>query len=253
MASGAKGFGFDSRQAHNPSQTFRDMLRPSKKISRKELKEDKLVTTYSTVTSYYEEHKRAISIALVAAALVTVAIVVYVRNRADASEKAHAALGAVASYIDNGQYQIAIDGVPSRNIQGLRAIVENFGSSPGGELARFQLASALLALGKYDEALGQYKSFSPAGELLDAARRAGLGACYEGLKEYEDAGSEFEKAAAASPTDPRVPEFLHSAARNYAAAGEKEKAVELWKRLKKSYPATPYGRDAERYIVQYSL
>ncbi len=36
-------------------------------------------------------------------------------------------------------------------------------------------------------------------------------------------------------------------------AGEKEKAVELWKRLKKGYPATSYGRDAERYIVQYSL
>ncbi len=229
------------------------MLRPSKKISRKELKEDRLVTTYSTVTSYYEEHKRTISIVLVAVALVIVAVVVYVRNRADSSEKAQAALGAISSYIDNGQYQIAIDGVPGRNIQGLRAIVENFGASPGGELARFQLASSLLALGKYDEALEHYRSFSPPDRLLDAARRAGLGTCYEALKEYEDAGAEFEKAAAASATDPRVPEFLHNAARNYAAAGEKEKAVELWKRLKKSYPATSYGRDAERYIVQYSL
>jgi tetratricopeptide (TPR) repeat protein len=178
---------------------------------------------------------------------------VYVRNRADASEKAHAALGAISSYLDNGQYQTAIDGVPGRNIQGLRAIVENFGSSPGGELARFQLASSLQALGKYDEALEHYKDFSPPNALLEAGRRAGLGACYEARKEYEDAGAEFEKAAAADAKDPRVPEFIHHAARNYAAAGEKEKAVELWKRLKKSYPATAYGRDAERYIVQYSL
>jgi tetratricopeptide (TPR) repeat protein len=229
------------------------MLRPSKKITRKELKEDKLVSTYSTVTSYYEQNKRTISIALLAAAIVIAAIVIYVRNRADANEKAHAALGAISGYIDNGQYQTAIDGVPGRNIQGLRAIVENFGNSPGGELARFQLASSLLALGKYDEALEHYKSFSPPNALLESGRRAGLGACYEARKEYEDAGSEFEKAAAADPKDPRVPEFLHNAARNYAAAGEKEKAVELWKRLKKSHPATPYGRDAERYIVQYSL
>ncbi len=229
------------------------MLRPSKKITRKELKEDKLVTTYSLVTSYYEKNKRTISIALLATLLVIAAIVVYVRNRADASEKAQAGLGAISSYIDNGQYQTAIDGIPSRNIQGLRAIVENFGSSPGGELARFQLASALLALGKYDEALEHYKSFSPPNALLDAGRRAGLGTCYEARKEYEDAAAEFEKAAAADATDPRVPEFLHNAARNYAAAGEKEQAVEIWKRLKKSHAASSYGRDAERYIVQYSL
>ena len=229
------------------------MLRPSKKISRRELKEDKLVTTYSKVTSYYEQNKRTISIALLAVILVTVAIVVYVRNRTEASEKAFTALGAIASYIDNGQYQTAIDGVPGRNIQGLRAIVENFGNSPGGELARFQLASSLQALGKYEEALEQYKSFSPPSVLLDAGRYAGLGACYEALKDYRDAGSEFESAAAVASTDPRVPEFLHNAARNYAAAGEKERAVELWKRLKKTHPASAYGRDAERYIVQYSL
>jgi tetratricopeptide (TPR) repeat protein len=229
------------------------MLRPSKKITRKELKEDKLVSTYSSMTAFYEQNKRTINIAVLVVAMAIVAVVVYVRNREDASEKAHAALGAISSYIDNGQYQTAIDGVPSRNIQGLRAIVENFGNSPGGELARFQLASSLLALGKYDEALQHYKDFSPPSALLDAGRRAGLGTCYEALKEYEDAASEFEKAAAVDATDPRVPEFLHNAARNYAAAGEKEQAVELWKRLKKTHPASAYGRDAERYIVQYSL
>jgi tetratricopeptide (TPR) repeat protein len=229
------------------------MLRPSKKITRKEIKEDSLVSTYTSVTSYYEEHKRTIGIALVAAAVVIAAIVIYVRNRDDASEKAHAALGAISTYMENGQYQVAVDGIPGRNIQGLRAIVENFGNSPGGELARFQLASALLALRKYDEALEHYKSFSPPDPFLDAGRRAGLGACYEAKKEFRDAASEFEKAAAANPEDPRVPEFLHDAASNYAAAGEKEKAVDLWKRLKKNHATSAYGRDAERYIVQYTL
>jgi Flp pilus assembly protein TadD len=229
------------------------MLRPSKKISRKELKEDSLVSAYTSVTSYYEMHKRTIGIALFAVVVVVAAIVIYARNRADASEKAHAALGAVASYMDNGQYQTAIDGVPGRNVQGLRAIVANFGNSPGGEIARFQLASSLLALGKHAEALEHFDDFSPANAMLDAGRRAGLGACYEALKRYEDAASEFEKAAAADANDPRVPEFLNNAARNYAAAGEKEKAVDLWKRLKKGYGASAYARDAERYIVQYSL
>jgi tetratricopeptide (TPR) repeat protein len=229
------------------------MLRPSKKITRKEHKEDTLAATYSSVTSYYEENKRTIGIIVLAAAVAVIALVVYARNRTDESEKAQAALGAISTYIDNGQYQTAIDGVPARNVPGLKTIVENFGDSPGGELARFQLASAHLALGQFDEALKHFKDFSPSSDLLDAGRRAGLGACYEARKEYADAASEFEKAAAVSSTDPRVPEFLHMAAQNFALAGDREKAVDLWKRVKKSHPSSVYGRDAERFIVQYTL
>ena len=41
--------------------------------------------------------------------------------------------------------------------------------------------------------------------------------------------------------------------RNYARAGEKEKALDLYRRLKKNYPTTTYGRDADRFIEQLSV
>lgn len=229
------------------------MLQPKKKISKRELKEDTLVSSYAKVTKYYGTHKRTISIAITAVVAVVLITAVYLKNRADASEQALARLSQITSFYDNGQYQLAIDGVPARNIAGLKAIAEDGGSSPGGELARFYLANAYLNLGNYDEALNEFKSFSPSGDDIAIARYAGIAACYEAKREYSDAGSFFEKAASVSSTDTRVPEFLASAARAYANAREKEKALDLYRRLKKNHATTPYGRDADRYITQLSM
>jgi len=47
----------------------RTCFAPKKKISKRELKEDALITTYVKVTSLYEENKRTISIAVAVLAL----------------------------------------------------------------------------------------------------------------------------------------------------------------------------------------
>jgi hypothetical protein len=46
---------------------------------------------------------------------------------------------------------------------------------------------------------------------------------------------------------------LNNAARNYALAGDKAKAIELYKRLKKNFPTTTFGREADRYVAQLSV
>jgi tetratricopeptide (TPR) repeat protein len=229
------------------------MLRPKKKISKKEIKQDALVTTYARVTAYYEENKRTIGIATTVIALAVIAILVMLKNRSDANESAMLQLGQVQELFAGGQYQAAIDGVPERNVPGLKAIVDNYGSSRGGELARFMLASALFELGKYDEALQQFEDFSAPDAMLAASRFAGIAQCYEARKNYKEAAEYFEKAAGKNTKDISAPEYLSHAARNYGLTGEKERAIELYKRLKKNYPASQYARDVDRFIAQMSL
>ena len=228
------------------------MLRPKKKISKKELKQDALITTYAEITSFYERHKRNISIAITALVVVIIAIGLYFKNRSDNNEAATTSLGSIYSYFDSGQYQLAIDGVPEKNIQGLKAIVENYGSSRAGEIARFYLASAYYQLGSYDEALKDFEDCSPPGELLSVSRLSGIADCYEAKGDHLKAGENFEKAASKDSRDVNVAENLNNAARNYAEAGEKDKALELYRRLKKNFPATTFGRDADRFIAQLS-
>jgi TolA-binding protein len=229
------------------------MLRPKKKISKRELKEDALVSTYVKMTTFYETNKRNISIGLTVVVLAALAVVVILKNRSDNNEKAITALGAIFETYDAGQYQTAIDGIPEKNIQGLKSIVDNYGNSASGDLARFYLAGACLQLGRYDEALGAYQDYSPSGELLSVARLSGIGACYEAKGRFREAGESFEKAGTQYPKDISAAENLNNAARDFGQAGEKDRAIELYKRIKKNFPTTAFARDADRFIAQLSV
>ena len=229
------------------------MLQPKKKISKKQLKEDALVSSYVKVTNFYEKHKKQISITITAIIVIAVVALIYFRNRADNNERAVAQLAAVFTFFDNGQYQVAIDGAPERSIVGLRSIVDNYGGFDGGELARFYLANAYFQLDSTEDALRSFEDFSPGNEFLTVSRYSGIAACYEAMGEYREAAEFFERAASTGREGVDVAENLHHAARNYAASGENDKAVDLYMRLKKDYPTTRYGREADRFIAQLSV
>lgn len=229
------------------------MLSPKKKISKRELKEDALVTTYVKVTGFYEKNKKNISIAVTVVALLIIAAIIFLKNRADNSEKASAQLGEVFSVYDSGQYQQAIDGVPEKNIAGLKSIVDNYGSLRAGNYARFYLANAYFHLGKLELALEQFEDFSPSDDVLAVSRLAGMGSCSEALGKYRNAAEEFEKAATKYSQDAGAAENLSNAARCYAKAGDKQTAIELYKKVKKNYPTSTFARDVDRFIQELAV
>jgi len=229
------------------------MLRPKKKITKKQLKEDALVSSYVKVTTFYEKHKREISIGVTVAVVLAIVALIYFRNRADNDQRAMAQVAAVYKFFDNGQYQIAIDGAPERNIAGLRSIVDNYGGTDGGELATFYLASAYFQLDSTELALACFEDFSPGNQFLAVSRYSGIAACHEALGNYREAAEYFERAASADVEGVNVAENLHHAARNYAESGERAKALELYRRLKKNHPTTRYGREADRFITELSV
>jgi len=234
------------------------MLKPKKKITHKEMKQDTLITTYAKVTGYYDENKKYINYVFTAVVVIVIGIVIYLNNHRSNNVKAATELGKIfniydAAANDPRQYTVAVEGQPERGIMGLRSIVDNYGSTVSGELARFYLANSYLHLGKYDDALKQFDSFSSDNDLLSAAALAGIGACYEGKNDYASAAKKYEKAANAISNQAVTPDYLNSAARCYGISGEKERAVELLKRIKKEYPKSAVARDVDRYISQYSV
>ena len=190
--------------------------------------------------------------------MIIIGIIIYVNNKNANNDKAATELGKVFVLYDAGstdvrQYKMAIDGQPERGIMGLRSIVDNYGGTQSGQLARFYLARANYNLGNYDESLKQFDDFSSKDDLLNASAVAGVGNCYESKGEYEKAASSFEKAANITSNSISTPDYLNSAARCYGIASNRDKAINLLKRLKKEFPKSTFARDADRYISQYSM
>ncbi len=101
------------------------MLAPKKKITKKEIKQDRLVETYFKFKTFYEENQKTILIA-VGSLVVIILLVIYLVNRSKERDiESTTLLGSVISLYDQGQYQQAIDGVPAKKIKGLKKLQMN--------------------------------------------------------------------------------------------------------------------------------
>jgi tetratricopeptide (TPR) repeat protein len=224
------------------------MLKARKKITKRELKEDTIVTGYFKVVGWYEEYKRYVLWGVAGIALLVLAVVVYSNNRRNADQRASTALGQIISIYDRGDYGLALSGIPEQNVMGLQAIVDNYGGSRSGDLARLYAANCYLYLGEADKALKLYEDFGGPDKAMQAARMAGEAGCYEMKKNYKEAAEALLKAAGKDPKGVNAANHLLRAGIDYKLAGDKEKALELFRKLKQEYPKAEETRRVDFYI-----
>lgn len=228
------------------------MLKPKKKISKKEIKEDTLVTSYYEATTWYQANKKTVNGVLTGLVVLAVVIVAYMNNVSSNNVKATSELGKISPYYDQGKYDVAINGNLQENVRGLQALVDDYGSTKAGELATFYLANCYFAQGNHEKALKYFLDVDVNDELITVSSLAGAAACYEAQGNHEKAASTFEKAAFKYAKDVNAAENMFYAAKNYLASGNKEKAAELFKKIKKDHQTAAIARDIDRWIAEAS-
>jgi tetratricopeptide (TPR) repeat protein len=225
------------------------MLTKKKKLSKKEIKQDKFVETYYKVYGYFDENKSRMLTYAVALIIVVFAVIYYINNKKENNEKAEVLLSQVMNVYDQGSYLEAIEGRPSQNISGLKKIVEDYGSTENGETAKIYLANSYDMLGKSDEALKYYSDYGGDIAIYKAASLAGQAGIYAGRKEYEKAADLFRKASRISKTDVQNPDYMLNASINYISAGNVDEAKPLLESIKKDYPESQANSKADQYLA----
>lgn len=229
------------------------MLAPKKKITKKEIKQDRLVETYFKFKTFYEENQKTILIT-VGSFVVLILLVIYFVNRSKERDiESTTLLGNVINLYDQGQYQQAIDGVPAKKIKGLKAIADEYDGTESGEAAKIFLANSYYNLGKIDEALKYYEDYDGDNKLFQATAYAGAASCYEIKNEKEKAAKLFLKAAKVNQSEVYTPEYLLYAARLYVELGKKDLAKKILDQIKKEYSSSAQAREYERYIAEFQL
>lgn len=226
------------------------MLAKRKKLTRKKIKEDKLVASYAKVLDFYEEYQSKILMGLGALAVIIVVVVLYTSKVAEDNRLATTELSRVMSLYNSGAYTEAIDGRPGTNLTGLKDIVENYGGTEQGETAKIYLANSYYFLEDYQTALNYYNDYSGGNDLFKAASLAGMGNCYSALGEFEDAADYFKKAASVSNSVPMNSEYLLDAAKYYIEIGEKEEAKNILNKIKDEYGNSTASKEVPRYLAQ---
>ena len=143
--------------------------------------------------------------------------------------------------------------VADGNFAGFLEVIDRYGSTDEGNLARHYAGICYLRLGEYQQALDYLKEYSASTksvpEALLAAQNCGLqGDAYAQLENYAEAVRMYEKAVAASDNSLSAPYYLKKAGGVYEKLGDYAKALAAYKRISDDYPASMEARDIQKYI-----
>lgn len=225
------------------------MLTKKKKISRREIKEDKLVTSYYQAQSFIMENKSRLLTYGAVLVVIAIAVIYYVNHKKEVNQDAGLALSRVIDSYDNGAYLEAIEGKAGTDVIGLKKIVEQYDGTENGESAKIYLANSYNRLGKFDEAFNYYKDYSGDIPMLKAASLAGQAGYYAYKNDFEKAAGLYSDAAHVSKFNVDNPDYLLKSAINYISAGKKDQAKELLTTIKKDYTTSAASRQADRYLA----
>lgn len=224
------------------------MLQKKKKLSKKEIKEDKLLVFYKNAVVFFEENKN--KVLTYAGVLVAVAAIVYfyVNQKSESNEKAGLELSRIMPLYDQGAYLEAIEGRQGTNIIGLKKLVEDYSGSENGETAKIYLANSYAFLGNYDEAFKYYEDYGGSIDYFEAASLAGQAGYYAVKEDYEKAANLYLKASKISQINSQNPDYLLNAGIYYLKTGEKEEAKILFNRIKDDYTTSLAYREVDKYL-----
>jgi len=220
------------------------MLKPKKKITKKELKQDKFVIFTLQAKKYFDEHQKAILQAGIGIIILIILITFYVNSKRSAAEKA-------SSFLGQAQIELQM-GNQDRAITLLKELVDRYeGTVPAGQ-GTFMLARIYWQNGDYTNAKEYFKKYIDDyanDPILTPAAFAGYADYLLIEKKYAEAAQYYEKAAKANPEFPEAASFLYSAAIAYRDAGDVKKAKEIVEKILKDYSDTQYRSRAELLLA----
>lgn len=218
---------------------------------KKELDElDKVNAALSSSEQFIQQYQKPILLGLLAIVIIVSAIIgvrhFYVLPR---ENKAQAEMYKGVFYFEKDSFQLALQGNGADFI-GFKAIADEYSSTKAGNLAAAYSGLSLYNLGKYDEAITYLKNFDADEEFISPAIIGTIGDCYVNMDKYEDGVGYFERAAKKADNDMLSPIYLKKAATVYEKLGNKKKALEMYQKIKDSYPKSMSNQDIEKYIIR---
>ena len=131
---------------------------------------------------------------------------------------------------------------------GLVDIVEQYGSTPAGNLANYYAGMAYLNTKDYTNAVKYLSDFSTDDKVLGPIAKGGLGDSFVQLNQLDDALGYYEKAIAGSTNDYTTPMYLFKAANVAQSLGKADKALDYYKRIKSEFSTSDQAKNIDTFI-----
>ena len=212
-----------------------------------------VVEAVSKTEQFFQENGKKVMIAVVAIVVVAVAGYLFKHLVIDANADKAAELIVDAQdrfAVENADYALALNG--DENGAGFLDVVEQYGSTASGNIAKHYAGICYLRLGDLENAekyLSMYKAVKSIPAQIVNAQNLGLrGDIAVEKGEYEAAVALYKKAVAASANIYTAPLYLYKQVLAYAALGNKAEALKCLEALQADYAGSTEAREAEKVL-----
>lgn len=149
-------------------------------------------------------------------------------------------------YFANGDFESALngDGINA----GFMEIIENHSGTNAANIAYAYAGICKAQQENYDEAIALLKKFDGNDRVIAPMVKYTLGNCYAYKEDYSKAISTLLDAADDAENLAVTPKCWMDAAAMYEKTGKSDKALELYKRIKKEYPQAPEAMNIDKLI-----
>lgn len=219
-------------------------MSPKGRITKKEAKEDKLVTFTFRMTEFYQKYSNQVLVGVGVLVVVVVVAYLLLNGRAGQTKEAQALLGQANLELRVGDVQ--------QGISTLDMIVRRFPETQSGKRAIFLLGNAYFYSKEFQLSKTTFEKYLLVGKeaYLLASAQAGIAQCCMEMGNLSLAGENFLKAAQESPGDFLKREYMLGAALALSKTEKKDKARQVCQELIKQFPESPQAQQAKIDLAQ---
>lgn len=204
-----------------------------------------LASQISRAEIFFIKYKKAligVAIAIVAVVLCFAAYRFYIDSQ---ESTAQSALSTVVYDMEADSVRRALNG--SGGNEGLLAIADNYSGTDAANLAHLYAGIALMKEGKFDDAIGQLKSFSSSDLLVQGRAYALTGDAYMEKNQPEEAVSYYKKAADYKSNEFFTPVYLMKLGIAQEKAKQPKDAIASYGKIIEEYPLSAEVTNAKKY------
>lgn len=152
------------------------------------------------------------------------------------------------SYFDKDSVDLALFG--DGESYGFMDIIDDYGSTSSGNLAKYYAGICYFNKGEYEEAVTYLKKFTGDDVIIPGMALGAIGDAYVQMGELEKGAKYYTDAANNNNNDFVSPTFLLKAGWTYELLGNLDKAKKSYEIIKKEYPRSREARDIDKYIAR---
>ncbi len=216
-------------------------------------KESEVGEIVSRSEQFIEKYSKQLIYGIIGIAVV-VALILGVRHGylLPREKKANIALFKGEQYFAKDSFSLALNG-NGYDYDGFESIINQYGSTKSGNLAKAYAGICYYRLGESEMALKNLKSFSAKDDMISPAITGLIGDCYVNLGQVKESISYFEKAAKQADNAVVSPTYLKKAGIAYESLGQYNDAAKAYTTIKEKYNNSAEASDIDKFITRANL